>query len=103
VPALVEELVFRVLLLPSALDGLAPLMLVPWLALSVGAFVAWHGLTIRWRQGGRRLGGAAPQVLGRMGLLGGVCALAYVVSGSLWPPVLIHWLALLVWTRRPRR
>lgn len=71
--------------------------MVPWLALSVGAFVAWHGLRIELRRGRPRIRLADPPVLARVSLLGGVCALAYVVSGSLGPPVLLHWLALLVW------
>jgi predicted Abi (CAAX) family protease len=101
-PALVEELVFRVLLLPSALPGMALPAMVPWMALSVGVFVAWHGLKLQLRRGLPQVGATPPRVLVRMGLLGSVCALAYVLSGSLWPPVLMHWLALLAWNGRPR-
>ena len=81
VPAIGEEVLFRVLLLPSPMEGLPPMAMAPWVALSVGLFVAWHGLRARRR------------ALLQVSLLGLACALAYLVSGSLWPPVLIHWLA----------
>jgi len=85
-PAITEELVFRVLLLPSAPEGMSLLALTPWIALSVGLFVAWHGI---------RPGLHQPPRLARLTLLGTACALAFVASGSLWLPVLLHWLALL--------
>jgi predicted Abi (CAAX) family protease len=100
VPAFLGEVVFRGLLLPSSLDGVGPLAMVPWLALSVGLFVAWRGLRIRPRRGALQFQWADPQVLTRESLLGGACALAYVVSGSLWPAVLIHWLAAVAWRQR---
>ena len=83
-PAFVEELLFRGLLLPSALDGVKPLAMLPWMALSVGLFVAW--------QGRRR---PDPRWLLQATLLGVACSLIYVVSGSLWWAVLLHWLAAL--------
>ena len=93
-PALAEELVFRGLLLPSPLEGVGALAMVPWIGLSVGAFVAWHAVRIGLRGGGPRIQLAEPRVLVRLSLLGGACAVAYVISGSLWPAVLLHWLAL---------
>ncbi|MEB3333507.1 MAG: CPBP family glutamic-type intramembrane protease [Cyanobacteriota bacterium] len=93
IPALAEELVFRGLALPSPIEGVGPLAMGPWVALSVGLFVAWHGA----RLGPRPPKGTKGQVLVRMTLLGGACALAYVVSNALWPPVLIHWLAVVRW------
>jgi len=30
-------------------------------------------------------------------LLGITCSIAYLQSGSLWTPVVIHWLAVVVW------
>ncbi len=94
VPAFVEELLFRGLLLPSPLEGARPLAMAPWLALSVGLFVAWHARRSR--------------ALGQVGLLGFACGLVVLVSGSLWPAVLLHWLAVLIGgeglgaERRPR-
>ena len=31
-------------------------------------------------------------------LLGLVCTISYQISGSLWPPMLMHWITVLVWT-----
>jgi predicted Abi (CAAX) family protease len=58
--------------------------MLPWMALSVGLFVAWQGL--------RR---PDPRLLAQATLLGVACSLIYVVSGSLWWAVLLHWLAAL--------
>jgi predicted Abi (CAAX) family protease len=96
VPALAQEVLFRALLLPSALDGVRPLAMVPWVALSVGLFVAWHGLSARLKRGKLPIRRVDPRQLVQLSLLGLACALAFVVSGSLWPPVLIHWLAVVV-------
>ena len=97
-PAFGEELVFRGLLIPSALDGVQPLALLPWMALSVGLFVAWHRLAGWPRLSSRRRAGSQdPRVLVQTALLGVACSLAYVVSGSLWWAVLLHWLAVVGW------
>jgi predicted Abi (CAAX) family protease len=76
-PAFGEELLLRGLLLPAPLEGVPPLAMLPWIALSVALSVAWHA--------------RAPRL--QVGLLAVACSLAYLVSGSLWPAVLIHWLA----------
>jgi predicted Abi (CAAX) family protease len=80
-PAFGEELLFRGLLLPAPLEGLSPLAMLPWIALSIGLSIAWN-VSVRRR----------PWL--QVGLLAAACSLAYLVSGSLWPAVLIHWLAL---------
>jgi predicted Abi (CAAX) family protease len=96
-PALQEELLFRALLLPSALEGVSPLALVPWVALSVGLFVAWHPLLAGTRLDPLRTLLQDPRFLVQVTLLGLACSLAFLVSGSIWPPVLIHWLTVVVW------
>ncbi|WP_254978056.1 type II CAAX prenyl endopeptidase Rce1 family protein [Cyanobium sp. ATX 6A2] len=96
-PALVEELIFRVALLPHPLEGVHGGALLAWIALSVGLFVLYHPLAARlWYQQARPLF-HDPRFLVQCTLLGLACALVFVVTGSLWPPVLIHWLAVLVW------
>ena len=97
-PAFGEELVFRGLLLPSALDGVQPQALLAWMALSVGLFVAWHHRMGCLFLSSRRRGGLQdPGVPVQTVLLGVACSLAYVVSGSLWWAVLLHWLAVVAW------
>jgi predicted Abi (CAAX) family protease len=118
VPAFVEELLFRGLLLPSLLDGVTPLAMLPWMALSVGLFVVWQELKARLALGRRRHGHQAhdglaqsfapphnapseralgPAALLQFSLLGTACSLVVVVSGSLWPAVLLHGLAVIAW------
>ena len=96
-PSLVEELVFRVALLPHPLEGQSRVSLLAWIALSVGLFVAYHPLAARlWYRRARGVFND-PRFLVQCTLLGLACALVYVATGSLWSAVLIHWLAVLVW------
>ncbi len=96
-PALVEETLFRVALLPHPMEGAGLASSLAWGALSVGLFVAYHPLAGRlWYPQGRRLFDDGRFLL-LCTLLGVVAVLAYLASGSLWPPVLIHWLVVVVW------
>lgn len=97
VPAFGEELLFRGLLMPSAIDGVRPLAMLACMALSVGLFVAWHGLTARKADGTGQSQRRDPRFLPQTALLGVACTLVYVVNGSLWPAELLHWLAVLAW------
>ncbi|MEB3200003.1 MAG: CPBP family glutamic-type intramembrane protease [Synechococcaceae cyanobacterium] len=95
-PSLVEELLFRVTLLPRGLSLPAP-SLGAWLALSLGLFVAYHPLAARlWYPPGRSLFRDA-RFLIPCTWLGLACGLAYLFSASLWPPLLLHWVVVLVW------
>lgn len=96
-PAFGEELVFRGLLLPQPIEGFGPAATLAWIALSTGLFVLYHPLAARlWYPQGRTLF-ADPRFLVQCTLLGLACGLAYVLSGSLWGAVLLHWLAVLLW------
>ncbi len=96
-PALIEETLFRAALMPHPLEGLGAWDSLAWGALSVGLFVAWHPLAGRlWYPQGRRLFDDGRFLL-LASLLGVVCVVAYQATGSIWAPVLIHWLVVLVW------
>ena len=96
-PSLVEELVFRVLVIPHPIEGIPWLPQLAWIALSLGLFVLYHPVACRlWYPQGRRLFNES-RFLCQATLLGVACSLAYGFTGSLWPPVLIHWLAVVVW------
>lgn len=96
-PSLIEEALFRAALLPHPLEGLNGWDNAAWGALSVGLFVAWHPLAGRlWYPQGRRLFDDGRFLL-LASLLGVVCVIAYQATGSIWPPVLIHWLVVLIW------
>ena len=90
-PALMEEGIFRVLLLPRPLSALDLKAQLAWAGLSVGLFVLYHPVAGRlWYPPGRPLFEQARFLL-PCSLLGAICVIAYGWSGSLWAPVLI-WL-----------
>ena len=96
-PALLEEWLFRVLLLPNRLEGFQQPQLLGWAALSLGLFVLYHPLAaMSWYRPGRPLFLQKPFLL-QCTWLGLACTVLYLQSGSLWPPVLLHWLAVVCW------
>ncbi|HHG2225342.1 TPA: type II CAAX prenyl endopeptidase Rce1 family protein, partial [Synechococcus sp. WH 5701] len=96
-PALGEELLFRVALLPHPLEGDSLAGAVAWGALSVGLFVLYHPVAARcWYPPGRGVFRDG-RFLSQCTLLGMACVLAYGATGSLWPPVLLHGLAVTLW------
>jgi predicted Abi (CAAX) family protease len=96
-PALGEELLFRVALLPHPLERAGLVNLLGWGLLSTGLFVLYHPLAgASWYPAGRQAF-RDPRFLAPCTLLGIVCALAYGISGSAWPPVLIHWVVVVLW------
>ncbi|MGA1262711.1 MAG: type II CAAX prenyl endopeptidase Rce1 family protein [Prochlorothrix sp.] len=113
-PALFEEILFRVLPLPVAnpapivpipsLDPISPLA-IPffdldlwlWPSLSLLLFILAHPLNALLFFPRRRPTFYNPTFLTLAGFLGLICTLAYLQSGSLWPPVFLHWLIVVVW------
>jgi predicted Abi (CAAX) family protease len=96
-PALVEEIVFRGLLLPR--DHRAwprgRLLLVAGAALVV--YVVSHPINaLLFRPQVLGLFGSAPY-LALATLLGLACTAAYLISRSIWPPVAIHWVTVVSW------
>lgn len=66
-------------------------------ALNVGLFVVYHPLAARLWDRRQPAVFDDPRFLLQCALLGSACVLAYGFSGSLWAPVLIHWLAVAAW------
>jgi predicted Abi (CAAX) family protease len=70
-----------------------------WAALSLGLYVAYHPLAARlWYPRARRLFDDPRFLLPCTGL-GALLTVLYLLSGSLWIPVTIHWIVVLVWLR----
>lgn len=96
-PAITEEIVFRVLLLPHASENYSTIYLTLWGSISLAIFILYHPLNaLSFYSAGRKTF-FNPIFLTLAAILGIACTLSYWQSGSLWPPVLIHWLVVVVW------
>lgn len=96
-PAFLEELVFRGLLIPR--DIVRRSRLATWLALggSTAIYTLSHPLGALTTSPAAKAFFLDPVFLVIVALLGITCGYGYVVSRSLWVPVIIHWAVVLVW------
>jgi predicted Abi (CAAX) family protease len=93
-------LLFRGALLPHPGEGTPWPVLLAWSALGIGLFVLYHPLAGRlWYRRAERVF-HDPRFLLQTALLGLATTALYQGSGSLWPAVLLHALAVLVWLER---
>lgn len=90
-PGVLEELLFRVLLIPHPTENHAKSVRYFWIALSWLLFLIYHlpPYTPDFFK--------TPAFLLGAGSLGAVCTLSYLKSGSLWTSAVIHWLVVAVW------
>jgi len=96
-PALLEELFFRVLLLPRPGTAASRTQIALWAGVSLVLFIAWHPLNGRLFRPAALPLFTGPVFLTLAGLLGAACTLAYFTTQSVWPGTLIHWLAVAIW------
>ncbi len=96
-PAVTEELFFRVLLFPQTTEHISVSDLWVWGCISLAMFIVYHPLNALsfFPRGLKTFFNVVFLILAA--LLGLTCSIAYIQSGSLWPPVVIHWLAVVVW------
>lgn len=92
-PALLEELCFRVLLIPHPTENIVSAKLWFYIVLSLFLFVIYHPLNIFVKHNTFK----NSIFLFLATLLGITCTIAYLKSGSLWSPVIIHWIVVVVW------
>jgi uncharacterized protein len=92
-PAIGEELLFRAALLPAKDEPMHPARG----ALAIGLFVLWHPLQII--PFGRHWAEIVldPWFLACVAVLGLALTRLYRATGSIWPGVLLHWLAVVGW------
>ncbi|MGK7938975.1 MAG: CPBP family glutamic-type intramembrane protease [Crocosphaera sp.] len=96
-PAFIEELIFRVILLPHPLKNMDHFQGLFWIVLSLVLFIVYHPLNaVLFYPQGKRLF-SNPIFLFFAGLLGIACTISYEITASLWPPVVIHWLIVVTW------
>lgn len=86
-PALWQEILFRVLLLPHPTEGVTPVMIGLWTVISLGLWLAYHALRLRPRASGPHLLAnlACPAVVGLL------ATVIYLATGSLWIGTGFHW------------
>lgn len=96
-PALTEEVFFRVLLLPYPSETTSYTGLWLWGSFSLALFILYHPLNaLTFFPAGRQTF-FNPIFLLLAAFLGVICTLAYWQSGSLWPPIVIHWIVVVIW------
>jgi len=96
-PSLLEEAFFRGILIPNNAITQSKSRIVAYITVSTAAFVLWHpanALTINTTAAALFLN---PAFLLIVALLGITCSVSYVFSRSLWTPIIIHWLTVVVW------
>ena len=104
-PSLIEEFVFRGLLLPRSLADARPIRQVTAIAGSTALFVVYHPLNARFVSLSDTSLFTTLPFLAIVTALGVTCSVAYLRSRSLWAPIAIHWATVLVWNLflgRPR-
>ncbi len=97
VPALVEEIIFRVMLLPHPVEGIPGGRWLAWAVVALGLFVLYHwvlGKTV-YRAAQETLCDRRFLIL--VGWLGLLLTGLYWITGSLWLIVCVHWAAVMVW------
>ncbi|HZG40264.1 MAG TPA: CPBP family glutamic-type intramembrane protease [Nodosilinea sp.] len=96
-PALLEETIFRVMLLPHPNEGVPSDGWLLWGIVSLVAFILYHVVLDKTLYRGGKAGLSDPRFLGLAGWLGLVLSGLYWMTGSLWLVVLLHWAVVLVW------
>lgn len=96
-PALVEELLFRCLLIPHPQEGVWWVTLLLWSGLSLILFVLYHPLNAHtlYKAGDPTFFDLRFLTLATV--LGIACTGTYLFTGSIWPGTILHWLAVAIW------
>jgi predicted Abi (CAAX) family protease len=99
-PALFEELLFRALLIPHPHEDVWLQTTILWACISLALFIVYHPIhaLTAYRRGAPTF--FQPTFLILAGLLGLACTLTYLLTSSLWPGVVLHWLVVVVWLLR---
>jgi len=96
-PALVEELLFRCLIIPHPQEGVWGVTLLLWSGFSLMLFVLYHPLNARTLYKAGYPTFFNTTFLSLAALLGIACTYTYILTGSIWPGTLIHWLVVAIW------
>lgn len=96
-PSLIEEVVFRGMLLPPSLDDASTMRRIFAVFVSTSTFVAMHPLN-HWLIGLSDTSAFTdPTFLAIVTILGLTCAVQYLKTRSLWVPIATHWATVVAW------
>jgi predicted Abi (CAAX) family protease len=96
-PVLVEELIFRVWLLAHPTEAVNTMTWLVWAVISLVLFIIYHPLNALtfYRAGNPTFLNIVFLTLAA--LLGIACTVAYILTGSMWTAVVMHWLVVTIW------
>jgi predicted Abi (CAAX) family protease len=98
-PALVEEILFRLLLIPHPIETVTSTDTWRWSIISLFLFIIYHPLNALTLYPQGKPTFMDWRFLTLAGLLGIVCTSIYSMSGSIWLSVLIHWFVVWCWLK----
>jgi predicted Abi (CAAX) family protease len=96
-PSLLEESLYRGLLIPRISETFSQPSYATLIGLSLFLYVISHPLIAWLVWPWSRQIFYKPAFLSIVFVLGLACTLVYLLSASLWPAVLIHWFTIVVW------
>ncbi|MEZ4608408.1 MAG: CPBP family glutamic-type intramembrane protease [Deinococcales bacterium] len=96
-PSLLEETFYRVLLLPHPSEALIWWKVLGLTVLSLSLFILAHPLLAYSLLKSYRPIFYHKSFLHIVFWLGLACSSSYLLTGSFWPPFLIHWLTIVLW------
>ncbi|MFG6101703.1 CPBP family glutamic-type intramembrane protease [Leptothoe sp. EHU-05/26/07-4] len=96
-PAFIEEIGFRIVLIPHPSETVSLTSWWLYAGISLLLFLVYHPLNALtlYKAGDPTF--FMPGFLIQATLLGLACTLAYETTGSAWPPILIHWIPVVIW------
>ena len=97
IPSLFEEVVFRGFFLPHKERAVSTFHLLLYAAFSIALFITWHPINAVTINHPAFSMFTNPIFLSLAALMGIACTITYIKTGSLWVPVTIHWLTVVVW------
>jgi predicted Abi (CAAX) family protease len=97
IPSLFDEIVFRGLLLPHKERAVSTIHLLFYAVFSIAIFIAWHPINAMTINHPAFSMFTNPVFLSLAALMAIACTITYLRTGSLWVPIVIHWLTVLVW------
>lgn len=96
-PSILEETFFRGLLIPRNTEQKGTKASIFAVCLSTIIFVTWHPINALAINPNAKSFALNPIFLTITTLLSITCGIFYIKSKSLWAPILIHWITVLIW------